>query len=143
MMLFLGITMPMLGLVLFAGAGFAAFYQQRKYANRKTVEGEVIAMESEIYNPGSPGIYCPVVRFHTPDGAEYEFQSEHGSRPSMYKVGQKVTVLYDPADPQRAAIRSQVGRWLVPIVMGFLGLGFLCGGCFTLGFFFVMANAGA
>ena len=142
MQLFLGISLPVLGLALLGGAGFAAYYQQRKLSGRQPADGQVIELVREIVNPGSPGIYCPVVRFHTPNGVEYEFKSEHGSRPSMYKVGQKVTVLYDPADPEQADIRSAVGRWLAPAVMVFIGLGFICGGCFTLVFYFLAASAG-
>ncbi|MFC1878813.1 DUF3592 domain-containing protein [Chloroflexota bacterium] len=141
MMLFMGITMPLMGGALLIGAVFAAFYQRRKFAGRQPAEGQVIELVREMFNPGSPGIYCPVVRFAAPSGEEIEFKSEHGSRPSMYKVGQKVTVLYDPANPEQAEIRSKVGRWLVPAVMTFIGLGLMCGGCFALVFYFVMANA--
>jgi hypothetical protein len=140
MMLFLGITAPFLGLVLLGGAGFAVYYQRSISAGRRQAQGKVIDLAGEIYNPGSTGVYRPIVRFHTPDGLEYEFKSEYGSRPAMYKVGQMVTVVYDPVDPERAEIRSSVGRWLVPAVMAFFGLGFICGGCFSLVFYFIVVN---
>ena len=143
MMLFIGITMPILGLALLGGAVFSALYRRRNLTGRKSAEGEVIELVRRGFNPGSPGIYCPVVRFRAPDGEEYEFESEHGSRPAMHKVGQTVTVLYDPADPENAEIRSALTRWLVPGLMIAIGLFFMCGGCMVIAIHFMILGAGA
>src|SRR5215207_6088490 len=47
----------------------------------------------------------PVVRFVTGDWRTVEFESQVGSNLAP-KVGQEVTVLYDPLDPEGARIRS-------------------------------------
>ncbi len=69
----------------------------------------------------------PVVRYRTADGREVTFQASVGSAPPVHTVGQRVTVLYDPAAPERATIQSPV-NWVVDA--GFIGCG---GGLLGLG----------
>jgi len=142
MLLAIGVLFPLLGLGLIIGGVAAVVWQGRKFSNWSSSEGVVIDLEREIINPGSPGIYCPVVRFTSAAGEEIEFQSEHGTRPSIYKVDQKVNVVYDPEEPHDAEIRSGLSRWLAPGILFFIGSIFLCGGCMTFFAFMVMRSAG-
>ena len=50
--------------------------------------------------------YFPVVEFTDRDGRRVEFRSDYpdGFPPSLYKVGQRVPVVYVPAAPSRAEI---------------------------------------
>jgi len=47
--------------------------------------------------------YTPVVRFNAPGGREIEFHGAGGSG-TAFVMGQRVTVIYDPANPIRARI---------------------------------------
>ncbi len=66
-------------------------------------------------------IYYPVVEFTTADGRVMRFESATGSNPSMYRQGQEVKVLYNPADPAHAMIDSLMELWFAPMLLGFIG----------------------
>ncbi|MFZ5781228.1 MAG: DUF3592 domain-containing protein [Pseudomonadota bacterium] len=55
--------------------------------------------------------YAPVVRFMTRAGREIEFHGRGGSESSL-AAGDRVAVIYDPADPIRARIVSFLDLWL-------------------------------
>jgi uncharacterized protein DUF3592 len=64
--------------------------------------------------------FYPVVHFQTASGEQVKFQSSAGStRPSLRK-GQMVPVLYDPARPEQARIRSFVQVWWLPLALVFI-----------------------
>ncbi|WP_157783716.1 DUF3592 domain-containing protein [Bradyrhizobium liaoningense] len=65
------------------------------------------------------------MRFQTADGKTIEFQSSHRSNPPAYYTGQAVSVLYDPDQPNSAAIRGVLSIWSLPMVLSFLGTVFL------------------
>jgi hypothetical protein len=69
--------------------------------------------------------YAPVVRFITSDGREIEFHGRGGSDRAV-SPGDRVTVVYDPANPIRARIVSFLDLWL-PAVVAF-GVAILFGG---------------
>ncbi len=56
-------------------------------------------------DPGVSKLSHPVVRFVTADGRTVEFESQVGSNLAP-KVGQQVTVPYDPLDPEEDRIES-------------------------------------
>jgi hypothetical protein len=66
-------------------------------------------------DPGVSRLSHPVVRFVTGDGRTVEFESQVGSNLAP-KVGQEVTVLYDPLDPKEARIRSFMMLWALPSI---------------------------
>jgi hypothetical protein len=55
--------------------------------------------------------YAPIVRFDASDGREIEFHGRGGSG-TDYAEGDRVTVIYDPANPMRAHIVSFIDLWL-------------------------------
>lgn len=71
--------------------------------------------------------YQAVVRFRKADGGTNEFVDDSGSDPPRYSIGEKVRVLYDPADPREAKIDSFRSLWLVPI-LALLASGLTLGG---------------
>jgi hypothetical protein len=70
----------------------------------------------------------PVVRFHTEDGREVTFRGRVGSRPSPYRVGDGVAVLYDRASPARAMVNSTLTVMLLPIIFAANAVPFLAAG---------------
>ena len=57
---------------------------------------------------------APTVRYEVA-GKSYEYTAAHGRFRQPLKVGESVTVLYNPADPSVARIRGE-GKVLVPVI---------------------------
>ena len=55
--------------------------------------------------------YAPVVRFATSEGCDIDFHGRGGSGAS-FAEGDRVTVIYDPANPIRARVVSFMDLWL-------------------------------
>lgn len=68
--------------------------------------------------------YYPKVRFITVSGHEEIFVSPTGSYPSMYDVGENVTVLYQNHDPNKAKIKGFFSLWGLALIPGFIGWAF-------------------
>jgi len=127
-LLLVGVLFVLIGVgVLIAGA-VAAVKQSRQSGSRVAATGKVVDLVKRVFNPGSGGVYCPVVEFTTATGQFVRFESEFGTMPATHQVGQSIAVRYEPTDPQKAEVDSATSRWLVPgcmIGMGvlFLGMG--------------------
>ncbi|MEP7355890.1 MAG: DUF3592 domain-containing protein [Anaerolineales bacterium] len=80
-------------------------------------DGTVVAMDESNDDDGTT--YAPIVGYEV-DGERYEMNSHNYSSPPAYHVGQKVTILYNLADPNTARIDSFWDLWLLPII--FIGL---------------------
>jgi hypothetical protein len=84
---------------------------------------------SEVRRQVERSSYAPVVRYTTNEGREIEFHGRGGSETSLAE-GDRVTVIYDPANPIRASIATFLDFWL-PSAAAF-GVAFLFGGCVWL-----------
>jgi hypothetical protein len=72
--------------------------------------------------------YYPVVEYISRDGRRHTVQMTEGSSAPSHEVGDEITVLYDPARPLDARIKSfgsSALMWILPGITGILGLGFL------------------
>jgi len=120
------------GLFSIIGAGmllgsFVTLYNTRGFiAGAREAEGTVIAMDRSRSSSGSgsSSTYRPVVEFTTATGKRIEFTGGVGSNPPSHRVGETVTVLYHPADPYSARIKSFIQLWFGFLIMFFLGLVF-------------------
>jgi hypothetical protein len=75
-------------------------------AHAVKAQGEVVALAEKRYivtKGKAHKAFYPVVRF-TADGREMRFTSDMAGSQPEYKVGDKVEVVYDPADPSKAKI---------------------------------------
>jgi hypothetical protein len=68
-------------------------------------------------------LWRPVVEFRV-DDQEYTFQSSVGTSPPAHRVGDTVSVAYDPDDPSDARLASFGTVFLVPLITGGIGLVF-------------------
>ena len=93
---------------------------------RRTEQEEVTRPDGSEYRRNVERVsYAPVVRFTTGEGREIEFHGRGGSD-TAFAEGDRVTVIYDPANPIRARIVSFLDLWL-PSAAAF-GVAILFGG---------------
>jgi hypothetical protein len=135
MFLFMGLCFGISALGLIGGAVWAYFKQQQTLESRVATTGTVVELTDRITASGRASMICPAVEFTIPSGEKIRFTSEFGSRPAGHKVGQSVNVRYEAADPQKAEIESPMNRWLVPLILGFMGVIAGCMGAVFLGFY--------
>jgi hypothetical protein len=78
-------------------------------------------VESEDRDGNSKSFY-PVFVFSDAAGIEHSVQSEMGTNPSDYHVGDETEILYIAKTPERAEINRLMYLWAWPIVTGALAL---------------------
>jgi hypothetical protein len=88
--------------------------------NGAVVSGRVIELRYEAGNPvvsqsrnsrSSPRGESPVVAFTTGAGEERTVVGSVNRYPAPWSVGEVVEVVYDPANPSRADLRTEVAGW--------------------------------
>lgn len=121
-----------LGCVFLIGAACALFFAVKNaYGTHNTLagmaeaEGVVTHLESQISHGrrSSGRTYCAHYRF-TVDGKTYHGKQNAFSNPPSYEKGEKLTVLYNPADPQDSCTSSFVDNYIGAVIAGFLGVFF-------------------
>lgn len=112
--------------IIFANVFFAGFclwgvyagYISWKLENEGvTATGTVVRMEESDSAEGGCCVYSPVIEFTASDDQKYSFEGDTASDPPAYDVGEEVSVLYDPNDPETAQINKWTERWLMPIIL--------------------------
>ncbi len=112
-------------IILFANLFFAGFclwgvyagYISWKLENEgETTTGTVVRLEESDSSEGGCCVYSPVIEF-TANGQTYSFEGDNASDPPAYAVGEEVSVLYHPHDPDTAQINKWTERWLLPIII--------------------------
>jgi len=142
-LILIGLLFLLIGLAVLIYGAVLAVKQSRELARQVGATGTVVDLVTRVINPGSGGVYCPVVEFTTATGEHVRFESQFGTMPATHHVGQTVSVRYEVADPQKAEVDSASSRWLVPGCMMGMGLGFLVlgGSLFLIGIL-VLAGGG-
>lgn len=124
-LLLIGVLFVLIGIAILIGGAVAAVKQVRKSGRGVEATGTVVDLVKRVFNPGSAGVYCPVVDFTTASGQPVRFESQFGSVPAGHRVGESIEVRYDPADPQKAEVDSTTVNWFVPGCTIGMGLLFL------------------
>jgi hypothetical protein len=89
-------------------------------ASALTAEGVVLRNEESDSSDSAPS-YHAVVAFTDQSGRRITYRDSIGSSPPMYSTGDKVRVLYAPADSSSAMIDRGMWDWLVPLLIGGAG----------------------
>ncbi|MGB3208961.1 MAG: DUF3592 domain-containing protein [Crinalium sp.] len=108
-----------IGLILFSLFGFKYTIQFIRRAS--SAKGIIIDLRREI-DKDSEVSYYPVFKYETQQEIIIQKTSGIGTNRTPYYIGQKVNVLYNPNNPNEAAINSFLDLWLTPIVSGFFGI---------------------
>jgi len=117
-----GIVSLTVGIALMVVVGFLLAEDYEKILNGERVEGVVVeAGDNEK----------PTVEFRTKDGRRIRVEGTISASPTPYRVGERIGVFYDPAQPEKALIDSFLERWFLPLLFGgfatvftLVGLGF-------------------
>ena len=121
-------------------AGVRALIMQHRQRETSTLtSGVVVALQKQVINPGSSGVYCPTIEFTTTSGETIRFESSYGTMPASHKVGQVVKVLYDPKKPDSAEIDSGLSNWFVPGCLIIFAIGAFFFSIMFLGLFFILS----
>lgn len=124
---------PFVGLfavALLAAGLYAATDIARLEASGPRAQGTVVRLKSKSSSgAGSGHSYYPIVRYRTERNVTIEFKDSVGRNPPGYRPGDKVTVLYRPADPRGHSIidRGPLWNWAIPalLLLGAALLGWL------------------
>lgn len=118
----LTLTMTVLGVPsLIAGLVFAGV-SVSFLRDAQQVQGTVVALDWR-----GDAAY-PVVEFTPVGGVPRKLQDSAGSNPPSYEVGERVEVLYRPDSPGDARIKRFLSLWLLPLILGGIGLLFTVSG---------------
>jgi hypothetical protein len=105
---------------------FGAFTRTKRFlATAQEARAEVAGIEERHGGNSQSRSYHPVLRYRTQEGATKEIVSSVGSNPPRYKKGDSVVILYDPAKPDDMRIHSFANVWLVPLILGGVGVIFI------------------
>lgn len=110
-----------IGLLLFVAAAWSVWSTKSWLGRTLEVEGVVVEMVRMRDSDDKGYVFSPIVRFETADGGTHQFQSGLRTYPPAYRTGEVVSVVYDPAVPDAAMIRSPLSLWLMPIILSFIG----------------------
>ncbi|MBI1210329.1 MAG: DUF3592 domain-containing protein [Alphaproteobacteria bacterium] len=115
------------GAALMIGGGFWLQSTAAFVAKALEAEGTVLRNEESDTSDASPS-YHAVVAFTDQSGRKVVYRDTIGSSPPMYATGDKVKVLYSPAESSSAMIDRGIWKWLVPLVIVAAGLLFFTAG---------------
>ena len=99
------------------------------YKRRETMKGHAVARVVELILDANPlaktdeyqNCFYPVFEFYA-GGRLYKIRYEIGSLPSMFSVGQRVRIDFDPEDPSDFVIAEPGMRQYIPEIVAGAGL---------------------
>lgn len=101
----IAVILAVIGGVLTAGGVTAARANARFRRRAERAQGTIVELQlgaspgDTVVAGGSGPLYYPVVAFTTGEGRPIRARSAFGANPAPGRVGDTVTVLYDPRDP--------------------------------------------
>jgi hypothetical protein len=107
------------GVVMLAGAGYFVLDTRAFLARAEVTSGTVVDLS--VSRSSDSTTYHPVVEFARPGGERITFVSSTGHSPPAYHRGERVGVLYDPAEPRKARLDATFELWGVSLILGGLG----------------------
>lgn len=135
------LLIPLYLLFLFIGLAllFFAITKFRKasllIASGKSTEAVVAEILTEEDGDGKS--YRPVFQFRDQNDKTVTFKYEVSSNPLVWRKGESVSIVYDPADPNHATVVSYWGlyRWSITLTM--IALPLLC---LSVGYFLFLTR---
>jgi len=102
--------------------GIVTVLNQQSFLRRAVaVPGDVVAMHYRA-GPRNRGSYYLDVRYTASDGITRVVTVQSASNPPNFKAGDRVPLFYDPRDPSHIQINTFTQLWILPLILGGLGL---------------------
>jgi hypothetical protein len=124
------------------GTGIAKFAQERAFARRAVAtEGTIVGFERrrlprELADYPRPRyVSRPTIAYTTRDGQPARFHATTSVPPHLQLEGQRLPILYDPADPTAGRIAGGRALLLMPLILIGSGL-FVAGSAVIIGLIF-------
>ena len=117
----MGLFFMLVSVILFGWGIYSYMNKTENFKTYKSTEGTVTRMRVVPPNDNSGETYAPIFKYKDAAGKEYTYESKHSSDPPDYKVGERVQLIYDPADPEEVYVDSFREKWVLTIVL------FICG----------------
>lgn len=117
----IGFIMFLQGIGFCVGSFFAAQTSMDIKANGISAEGVVTEIVRTSSKDGYS--YYPMVRFNA-NGEEIEFKHSVGSSSPAFFEGEEVGILYLESAPHEAKIDTFLSFWMLPLILGIMGLVF-------------------
>lgn len=95
---------------------YAGYTSWQLQTNGETTTGTVVELKEQSDGEGGCCTYVPVVEY-TVKGEAYSMEGDTATDPPQYEVGEEVSILYDPANPNTAQINKLLERWLFPVII--------------------------
>ena len=105
----------------------SASYSWRFVRTASRTTGVVVEMR-ETKTKNGTAVFVPTVSFQDASGVRRVVASNTFSSPPEHRVGDGVTVLYSPENPEGAEVEGFWNQWGLPTVTGILGLLSFVGG---------------
>ena len=97
-----------------------AYRSERRFLGKAlTATGTVQSLRPERIDRST--VYFPVINFTTAAGTAVTAESK-SSHSGAYRVGQKISILYDPANPNDLEVNAAWSRWFFVAVAVFFAL---------------------
>lgn len=118
-----GLIFMGIGIIMLASVVYLMYTDYHFTKKAASVTGEVLSYDS-YYSSDSDGggstMYTPTFSYSY-NGKEYTFTSSTSSSSPEFKIGEAVEILVDPDDPNNVLVNSFWERYLISVILGFLG----------------------
>ncbi|MBT5073799.1 MAG: DUF3592 domain-containing protein [Kordiimonadaceae bacterium] len=112
-----GIIMLALTVGLGGGAYFTASNMINLSQNGQTANGEIIDVSSRSSNDNSGYTYYAIARFIDNKGQSIKFEDSFSSSQPLYRIGEKVDILYSDDNPADAIIDRGIYNWIISLAL--------------------------
>lgn len=107
--------------------------------NGVRAEGAIAGVNGRRDSDGKT-MYHAVVAFETQDGRRVRFEDKAGASAAIYETGERIAVIYDAQNPEKAMIDRGVLNWVLPgalilagVLLGWWALRLLAGIVYRMG----------
>jgi hypothetical protein len=110
-----------MGTLFLGGALISAHFTQQFLRTSVTTQGKVVGLKPVSSSRHNSLTYAPVFHFDVPGTHFATVVSHISSSPPAFKVGEAVTVRYQPGHPEKAVIDSFGQLWSGDLIFGMAG----------------------